>query len=107
MAPSVLPTTVVLAQVLAAGVGADATPAALLPPRPRIAAVRAATPPFIDGRLDDRVWLTAAASDAFTQHYPDEGAPQRADRAAGSSTTTTTSTSASTASRRSPQSRAG
>jgi hypothetical protein len=71
----VLPTTVVLAHVLAVGAGVDAPPAALLPPRPRIAAVRAATPPFIDGRLDDRVWLTASASDTFTQHYPDEGAP--------------------------------
>jgi hypothetical protein len=73
----VLPPAVVLAQVLAAGAGAGAPPpvAALLPPRPRITAVRAATPPLIDGRLDDRVWLTATPSDAFTQHFPDEGAP--------------------------------
>ncbi|HSS39406.1 MAG TPA: DUF5916 domain-containing protein, partial [Polyangia bacterium] len=27
-----------------------------------------------DGRLDDPAWPTAAVSDSFTQHYPDEGA---------------------------------
>jgi hypothetical protein len=45
-----------------------------LRPRPHIQAVRAPTPPKIDGRLDDVVWRSAIPSDAFTQHYPDEGA---------------------------------
>jgi hypothetical protein len=54
--------------------GAGGAPGAL-PPRPHVIASRAATPPVIDGRLDDPVWLTALPSDSFTQHYPDEGAP--------------------------------
>ena len=45
-----------------------------LPPRPHIAAARTPQPPVIDGRLDDAVWARAA-SDAFVQHFPDEGAP--------------------------------
>ena len=54
-----------------------------LPPRPHIRAVRTPTPPKIDGHLDDLVWRAAIPSDAFTQHYPDEGArPQRAHRGA-------------------------
>lgn len=48
--------------------------AAALPPRPHIRAVRTPTPPKIDGHLDDLVWRAAIPSDAFTQHYPDEGA---------------------------------
>jgi uncharacterized protein DUF5916/cellulose/xylan binding protein with CBM9 domain len=51
------------------------TGAALLPPRPHLRATRAAHPPKIDGRLDDDVWRTAAPSDVFVQHYPDERAP--------------------------------
>ncbi|HVZ74742.1 MAG TPA: DUF5916 domain-containing protein [Polyangia bacterium] len=50
-------------------------PASTLGPRPHLAAVRARTPPVIDGRLDDDVWRTAVSSDAFTQHFPNEGAP--------------------------------
>ncbi len=46
-----------------------------LPPRPHILATRTATPPKIDGRLDDQVWKTAPLYDNFTQHQPDEGAP--------------------------------
>ncbi|HVT07589.1 MAG TPA: DUF5916 domain-containing protein [Polyangia bacterium] len=42
---------------------------------PQIRAMRAVKPPKIDGRLDDPAWPAAPVSDAFTQHYPDEGAP--------------------------------
>ncbi|HVY38137.1 MAG TPA: DUF5916 domain-containing protein [Polyangia bacterium] len=42
---------------------------------PQISATRAVKPPKIDGRLDDPAWPAAPVSDAFTQHYPDEGAP--------------------------------
>ena len=47
------------------------------PPRPvpHVAAVRASKPPLIDGRLDDAVWQTAAATDAFTQQVPFDGSP--------------------------------
>jgi hypothetical protein len=49
---------------------------AVVPPsRARIAAVRAPVAPVIDGRLDDPAWQAAVASDAFTQHFPQEGAP--------------------------------
>ncbi len=46
-----------------------------LPPRPHVSASRALGKLTIDGRLDDAAWVTASASDTFTQHYPDEGAP--------------------------------
>ena len=46
-----------------------------LPPRPHVVASRTATPPVIDGRLDDPAWLTAIPSGGFVQHFPDEGAP--------------------------------
>ena len=36
---------------------------------------RAATPPAIDGRLDDAVWATADAGDTFRQYEPEEGQP--------------------------------
>ena len=42
-------------------------------PVPHLAAVRASKPPLIDGRLDDAVWQTAAATDAFTQQSPFDG----------------------------------
>lgn len=42
---------------------------------PRLHAARAAQPPLLDGHLDDTVWTAAVPSDAFTQHYPDEGMP--------------------------------
>ncbi|HEY7376070.1 MAG TPA: DUF5916 domain-containing protein [Polyangia bacterium] len=47
----------------------------VLPARPHIVAARTAQPPVIDGRLDDPAWATAPPSDAFVQHFPDEGAP--------------------------------
>ena len=33
------------------------------------------TPPRIDGRLDDEIWLTAPAATGFTQRDPEEGKP--------------------------------
>jgi hypothetical protein len=69
----VLTSAALVALVLAEA--AAASPVALpLPPRPHLRATRTARPPKIDGRLDDPAWSTAAPSDAFTQHYPEEGA---------------------------------
>ncbi|HTA19845.1 MAG TPA: DUF5916 domain-containing protein [Polyangia bacterium] len=42
---------------------------------PQLQATRAADPPIIDGRLDEAVWKTAPATDAFTQESPFDGAP--------------------------------
>ncbi len=42
---------------------------------PHVTAARAAKPPLIDGRLDDAVWQSAAATDSFTQWYPLDGGP--------------------------------
>jgi hypothetical protein len=42
--------------------------------QPHISASRAVQAPRIDGRLDDPVWRAAPVAEAFTQHYPDEGA---------------------------------
>ncbi len=42
---------------------------------PHLAAARAATPPVLDGRLDEAVWQAAPASDAFTQSKPVDGTP--------------------------------
>jgi len=70
----VLTSAAVLALLAAAP--ASGPPAATeLGPRPHLRAVRTPKPPKIDGRLDDAVWRLADASDTFTQHYPDEGAP--------------------------------
>jgi hypothetical protein len=73
MSGPVLTLPAVLALVLAEAAAA-APGVTVLPPRPHLIATRTAVPPKIDGRLDDRVWQTAQPSDAFTQHYPDEGA---------------------------------
>ena len=43
--------------------------------RPHLRAVRTPKRPVIDGKLDDPAWSRAIPSDAFTQHFPDEGAP--------------------------------
>ncbi|HEY2512043.1 MAG TPA: DUF5916 domain-containing protein, partial [Polyangiaceae bacterium] len=59
---------------LAAPAAASAS-AAAPSPAPHLAAVRVATPPVIDGRLDDAVWAQARATSAFTQKYPNDGAP--------------------------------
>ncbi len=62
----------VLALLAAAPAPAPAPPPA--DARPHLRAVRTPKPPKVDGRLDDAVWRLAAVSDAFVQHYPDEGA---------------------------------
>jgi hypothetical protein len=49
--------------------------AGVLSGRPSVAAVRAAEPPRIDGRLDDPIWRTAARITEFFQQRPLEGAP--------------------------------
>lgn len=67
-----LPASVVLAFVLAQ---ARTIEPGALPARPHIVAARTAQPPAIDGRLDDPAWAAATPSDAFVQHFPDEGAP--------------------------------
>ena len=40
-----------------------------------VAAVRAASAPVIDGRLDDEVWTRAVPASGFLQRDPDEGQP--------------------------------
>src|SRR5262245_26599123 len=42
---------------------------------PRVTAVRARTPPSIDGRLDDPAWNDAPLLDGFVQVTPAEGLP--------------------------------
>jgi hypothetical protein len=42
---------------------------------PHLPARRTASTPVIDGRLDDRAWSDAVPTSAFTQKFPDEGAP--------------------------------
>jgi hypothetical protein len=43
--------------------------------RPSLSVVRCSAAPVIDGRLDDAVWTSAGASDAFVQVDPREGEP--------------------------------
>jgi hypothetical protein len=57
------------------GEGRPAPRAGAASARPTITATRAATPPVIDGRLDDETWRTAALVDTFVQEEPVEGAP--------------------------------
>lgn len=45
------------------------------PARPTYAAVRAATPPAIDGDLSDAAWASAPEITGFTQRDPNEGKP--------------------------------
>ena len=42
---------------------------------PHLSATRIDKPPVLDGRLDDAVWRSAKASDAFTQKLPEGGKP--------------------------------
>jgi hypothetical protein len=70
-APGVAPPAGVAPAQGVAPAGVAAAPGA----RPRLAAARTPKPPTIDGKLDDAVWSAAPASDAFTQHFPEEGAP--------------------------------
>ena len=46
---------------------------AKLPASPHIHAVRTATPPVIDGLLDEEAWKLAEGSDGFTQRVPNDG----------------------------------
>jgi hypothetical protein len=48
--------------------GTEASPPSVMP-------TRTATPPLVDGNLDDAVWKSAALIDAFVQSQPVEGAP--------------------------------
>jgi hypothetical protein len=57
----------------AAAQGATAVTSAA-PPRDVIA-VRAMSPPVIDGRLTEECWITATPTGDFTQRDPDEGKP--------------------------------
>ena len=60
------------------GVGLAAVASGQTPDRPApriIRAVRASTPPTIDGRLTEEAWTTAPVADGFTQRDPDEGRP--------------------------------
>jgi hypothetical protein len=47
----------------------------ILAGRPRIQPTRTATPPDIDGRLDDEVWRTAETITELVQQQPLDGAP--------------------------------
>jgi len=47
---------------------------ALAPASLHVRASKTATPPTIDGRLDDAAWKAAESSDSFTQSYPTDGA---------------------------------
>jgi uncharacterized protein DUF5916/cellulose/xylan binding protein with CBM9 domain len=49
--------------------------AANWPERPVLRAVRATTPPLIDGDLSDAVWQSAPEFTDFTQHDPNDGQP--------------------------------
>jgi hypothetical protein len=61
---------------LAFGVGAISQGTGLAQPPPReVKAVRAASPPSIDGHLDDRVWSEAEPASGFLQRDPVEGQP--------------------------------
>jgi len=60
------------------GLGMAAVAAGQTPDRPALRvlrAVRASTPPVIDGRLNDEAWALAPVAGGFTQRDPDEGRP--------------------------------
>jgi hypothetical protein len=61
---------------------AEAQATGLVPGRPSIAPTRVATPPRIDGRLDDVAWKTAARITTFVQQRPLDGAPATEDTTA-------------------------
>jgi hypothetical protein len=69
------PTNPIRAEGTPAGVDMTTAQYGLLPGRPRVTPTRTATPPAIDGNLDDAVWANAAYINQFTQESPDEGAP--------------------------------
>jgi hypothetical protein len=53
---------------------AAAAASAQIAPSRVVTAARAASPPAIDGRLDDRVWIDAEPVSGFLQRDPEEGA---------------------------------
>ena len=57
------------------GADADLENTGLVPGRPTVRPTRTDTPPYIDGRLDDEVWKTAALITEFVQQSPLDGAP--------------------------------
>ena len=102
MSASVSPAAAALALRPCRPGAAPASPRArVLPPRPHIAAdAHGAAPGHRRPARRSGVGDGAAPSDAFVQHFPDEGAPpSERDHACACSTTTRPSTSASTASR--------
>jgi hypothetical protein len=68
-----------LAQTPAGDAAAEAQSTGLVPGRPSVSPTRAATPPRIDGRLDDMAWTTAARLTTFVQQQPLEGEPATED----------------------------
>jgi hypothetical protein len=58
-----------------AGAIDDPSAATVLPPRPHLRAIRVASPPEIDGQLDDAAWAAAPITDSFTQKFPHAGQP--------------------------------
>ncbi|TSC34427.1 carbohydrate binding family 9 domain-containing protein [Corallococcus sp. Z5C101001] len=52
---------------------ADTVSTSQPPARPSLQAIRTHDSPRLDGVLDDPVWSVAAATDAFTQKFPNEG----------------------------------
>jgi hypothetical protein len=55
--------------------GSAQEPGATERTRPTIRAVRVATPPVIDGRVDDAAWEGVPVATGFLQRQPDPGAP--------------------------------
>ncbi len=66
---------VTLAFVLASLASCSGAAAAQIPTSRAVTAVRAASPPSIDGRLEDPVWKEAVPSSGFLQRDPVEGQP--------------------------------
>ena len=60
---------------LVTSASASAAPLAAQSPARTIVGQRTATPPRVDGRLDDAAWGAAAAASGFVQHRPRPGAP--------------------------------
>jgi hypothetical protein len=52
-----------------------ASPAAALPPRPSVAALRIEQPIQVDGNLDEPAWQEAQAAGDFVQYEPNNGQP--------------------------------
>ena len=70
-----LPRGVLAASLAMAPAAFGATVSAKLGGAPRVVAKRAASPPIIDGALDDPVWTGAPALGSIVQREPHEGEP--------------------------------